>query len=66
MRRIALGYRLSVILGMAVGFLIPASEFLEATLGGLVLACKASPACAGCLWRCCGSDLMRRPSYSWW
>lgn len=34
MKRIALGYGLSVVLGIGLGFLIAASEFLEATLGG--------------------------------
>jgi NitT/TauT family transport system permease protein len=43
MRRIALGYSLSVLLGIAIGFLIAASDFLEATLGGLVLSLQSLP-----------------------
>jgi NitT/TauT family transport system permease protein len=43
MRRIALGYGLSVLLGIVIGFLIAASEFLEATLGGLVLSLQSLP-----------------------
>jgi NitT/TauT family transport system permease protein len=43
LKRIALGYGLSIILGMALGFLIAASEFLEATLGGLVLSLQSLP-----------------------
>ena len=43
MRRIALGYGLSVVLGIGLGFLIAASEFLEATLGGLVLSLQSLP-----------------------
>ena len=34
MKRIALGYGLSVLLGVVLGFMIAANEFLEATLGG--------------------------------
>ena len=43
MKRIALGYGLSVVLGIGLGFLIAASEFLEATLGGLVLSLQSLP-----------------------
>lgn len=43
MKRIALGYSLSVALGIALGFLIAASEFLEATLGGLALSLQSLP-----------------------
>lgn len=43
MKRIAVGYGLSVALGIALGFLIAASEFLEATLGGLVLSLQSLP-----------------------
>ncbi len=43
MKRIALGYGLSVLLGIGLGFLIAASEFLEATLGGLVLSLQSLP-----------------------
>jgi len=43
MRRIVLGYGLSVLLGIAIGFLIAASEFLETTLGGLVLSLQSLP-----------------------
>jgi len=43
MKRIALGYGLSVVLGIGLGFLIAANEFLEATLGGLVLSLQSLP-----------------------
>jgi NitT/TauT family transport system permease protein len=43
MKRIALGYGLSVLLGIGLGFLLAASEFLEATLGGLVLSLQSLP-----------------------
>jgi NitT/TauT family transport system permease protein len=43
MRRILLGYLLSVILGIAMGFLIATSEFLESTLGKLVLGLQSLP-----------------------
>ena len=43
LKRIALGYGLSVLLGIALGFLLAANEFLEATLGGLVLSLQSLP-----------------------
>jgi NitT/TauT family transport system permease protein len=43
MKRIAVGYGLSVLLGIGLGFLLAASEFLEATLGGLVLSLQSLP-----------------------
>ena len=43
MRRIALGYSLSVVLGVATGFLIATSEFLERTVGKLVLGLQSLP-----------------------
>ena len=43
MKRIAVGYGLSVVLGIALGFLISSSEFLRDTLGGLVLSLQSLP-----------------------
>ena len=43
MRRIAIGYGLSVVLGIALGFLISANEFLRDTLGGLILGLQSLP-----------------------
>jgi len=43
MRRIALGYSASVLLGVALGFLIATSEFLERTVGKLVLGLQSLP-----------------------
>jgi len=43
MRRIALGYGFAVVLGVVLGFLIAASDFLEATVGGLVLSLQSLP-----------------------
>ena len=43
MKRIVLGYGLSVLLGTALGFLIATSEFLKDTLGGLVLSLQSLP-----------------------
>lgn len=43
LKRIALGYGLSVLLGIVLGFLIATSEFLEATLGGVVLSLQSLP-----------------------
>jgi NitT/TauT family transport system permease protein len=43
MRRIAIGYGLSVVLGMALGFLVATSEFLESTLGKLILGLQSLP-----------------------
>ena len=43
MRRIALGYGFSVLLGVALGFLIATSEFLENTLGRLILGLQSLP-----------------------
>ena len=43
MKRIVIGYLLSVILGIGLGFLIARSEFLESTLGKLVLGLQSLP-----------------------
>jgi NitT/TauT family transport system permease protein len=43
MKRIAIGYGLSVLFGISLGFLIAASEFLQHTLGGLVLSLQSLP-----------------------
>jgi NitT/TauT family transport system permease protein len=43
MRRIALGYGLSVVLGVTLGLLIATSEYLESTLGKLVLGLQSLP-----------------------
>jgi NitT/TauT family transport system permease protein len=43
MRRIGVGYGLSVVLGIALGFLISSSDFLRDTLGGLVLSLQSLP-----------------------
>jgi NitT/TauT family transport system permease protein len=43
MKRIAIGYMLSVVFGVALGFLIATSEFLETTLGGLVVSLQSLP-----------------------
>ncbi|MBI2819730.1 MAG: ABC transporter permease [Acidobacteria bacterium] len=43
MRRIALGYAASVVMGVALGFLIATSEFLERTVGKLVLGLQSLP-----------------------
>jgi sulfonate transport system permease protein len=43
MRRIAIGYGLSVILGVVLGLLIATSGFLERTLGKLVLGLQSLP-----------------------
>ena len=43
MRRIALGYGLSVLLGVGLGLLIATSEFLESTLGKLILGMQSLP-----------------------
>ena len=43
MKRIGIGYGLSVLLGVSLGFLLAASRFLEETLGGLVLSLQSLP-----------------------
>jgi NitT/TauT family transport system permease protein len=43
MRRIALGYSLSVLIGVALGFLIATSGFLERTMGKLILGLQSLP-----------------------
>jgi NitT/TauT family transport system permease protein len=43
MKRIGIGYSLSVVLGIALGFMISASNFLRDTLGGLVLSLQSLP-----------------------
>ena len=43
LRRIAIGYGISVVLGMALGIWIASNRFLESTLGGLVLSLQSLP-----------------------
>lgn len=43
MKRIAVGYSLSVLFGVTLGFLIAASGFLKDTMGGLVLSLQSLP-----------------------
>jgi NitT/TauT family transport system permease protein len=43
MKRIGLGYGLSVLLGITLGFLIAVNEFLRDTVGGLVLSLQSLP-----------------------
>ena len=44
MRRIAIGYGISVALGVVLGLAIAGSKFLEDTLGGLLLSLQSLPA----------------------
>lgn len=43
MKRIAVGYGLSVVLGIVLGFLIASSSFVKDTLGGLVVSLQSLP-----------------------
>lgn len=43
MRRIAIGYGASIVIGIMLGLLIASSEFLESTLGSLVLGLQSLP-----------------------
>jgi NitT/TauT family transport system permease protein len=43
MRRIAIGYGISIVLGVALGMAIASSKFLEDTLGGLLVSLQSLP-----------------------
>jgi sulfonate transport system permease protein len=43
MRRIAIGYGISVAIGVVLGLLLASSDFLEQTLGGLMLSLQSLP-----------------------
>ena len=43
LRRVALGYAISVVLGVLLGMLLASSKFLEDTLGSLVLSLQSIP-----------------------
>ncbi len=43
MRRVAIGYGISVVLGVALGLLIASSKFVEQTLGGLLTSLQSLP-----------------------
>ena len=43
MKRIAIGYSISVAIGILLGLLLASSEFLEQTLGGLVVSLQSLP-----------------------
>jgi NitT/TauT family transport system permease protein len=64
MKRIAIGYSISVAVGIVLGLLLASSEFLEQTLGGLLLSLQSPPASVGCRWRSCGLDCPRRRFFS--
>ena len=64
MKRIAIGYSISVAVGIVLGWLLASSEFLEQTLGGLLVSLQSPPASVGCRWRSCGLDCPRRRFFS--
>jgi NitT/TauT family transport system permease protein len=43
MKRIALGYGISIVLGIALGLLIASSNFLQETMGGLLVSLQSLP-----------------------
>src|SRR6516225_6971177 len=43
MKRIAIGYSISAVLGIGLGLLLASSEFLEQTLGGLLVSLQSLP-----------------------
>jgi NitT/TauT family transport system permease protein len=43
MRRIAIGYGISIVVGIALGMAIASSKFLEETLGGLLVSLQSLP-----------------------
>ena len=43
LRRIAIGFGISVVAGMALGFLIASSDYLETTLGSLLVSFQSLP-----------------------
>ncbi|HZR31529.1 MAG TPA: ABC transporter permease [Terriglobales bacterium] len=43
MRRIAIGYGISVVLGMVLGLVLASSRFLEETVGGLLVSLQSLP-----------------------
>ena len=43
MRRIAIGYGISIVLGIVLGFCLASSKFLEDTLGGLLVSLQSLP-----------------------
>jgi NitT/TauT family transport system permease protein len=47
MKRMLIGYSLSVVLGMILGLGLSSNKFLQETLGGLVVSLQSLPASAG-------------------
>ena len=43
MKRIAIGYAISVVIGIVLGLLLASSDFLEQTLGGLMVSLQSLP-----------------------
>jgi NitT/TauT family transport system permease protein len=43
MKRIAIGYAISVVIGVVLGLLLASSDFLEQTLGGLMVSLQSLP-----------------------
>jgi NitT/TauT family transport system permease protein len=43
MKRIAIGYAISVVIGIVLGLLLASSDFLEETLGGLMVSLQSLP-----------------------
>jgi NitT/TauT family transport system permease protein len=54
MKRMLLGYGISVVLGMVLGLGVASNKFLEETWADCWSACRVFPAFAGCRWRSCG------------
>ena len=50
MKRMLLGYALSVVLGMILGLGVASNKFLEETMGGLLVSLQSLPSIC---WRCC-------------
>jgi len=48
MRRVLIGYAISVVLGMVLGFGVASSKFLEETMGGLLVSLQSLPSI--CWW----------------
>ncbi len=48
MRRVLMGYAISVVLGMTLGFGVSSSKFLEETMGGLLVSLQSLPSI--CWW----------------
>ncbi len=66
MRRVLIGYGISVVLGMILGLGVASNKFLEETMGGLLVSLQSLPSICWLPLAVLWFGLTRMPFSSWW